>query len=184
VVWEGIKTNKPGVSLIAEYPNAIYVFLFLRRNRAISILFFPLQLRTFSKEPPFAPGLGPGWISAPAAGSPLMHDMATKDPRAREMEGHSEPVLVGSSPVFLGNWELWVAVRWQGAGKGGVGLHHGAARRACRGLAACCSLLHAPPRQASRLREQSCANHGGFCPLTDFYGCAFCAKRRPRPARI
>ena len=26
VVWEGIKTNKPGVSLIAEYPNAIYLF--------------------------------------------------------------------------------------------------------------------------------------------------------------
>ena len=52
-----------------------------------------------------------GWISAPAAGSPLMHDMDdNKDPRAREMEGYSEPVLAcqaWSPPV---SWAIGRAV--------------------------------------------------------------------------
>ncbi len=57
--------------------------------------FSSLQLRTFSTEPPFAPGLGPGWISAPAAGSPLMHDMATRT----RAHGRWRGILSQSWPV-------------------------------------------------------------------------------------
>lgn len=41
VVWEGIKTNKPGVSLIAEYPNAIYLFFIPSQKSGHFYLVFP-----------------------------------------------------------------------------------------------------------------------------------------------
>ena len=63
------RISQCNLSIFHSFEIGAFLFYFL----------FFLQLRTFSREPPFA---WAGWISAPAAGSPLMHDMDdNKDPR-------------------------------------------------------------------------------------------------------
>ncbi len=133
------RISQCNLSIFHSFEIGAFLFYFL----------FFLQLRTFSREPPFA---WAGWISAPAAGSPLMHDMDdNKDPRAREMEGYSEPVLEPAR--FLSNWESCGEVcAGKGQVKGVSGCIMACCRRACRGPpAACCIHVACPPRQPGQL---------------------------------
>lgn len=88
--------------------------------------------------------------------------MTAKAPLANGKKMNNRGVASASSSlvsfISVGQWEL---VRWQGAGRGGVVLHHSRGR-AYRGLPECV------PRHGKLPLEQSCTNHRVFRPLTDF----------------